>query len=301
MVFGNTGDRSATGVGFTRNPATGANEFFGEFLVERAGRGRRRRHPHAAADRRAREGDAAGLQGAAQDHQRASRRPTRTSRTSSSRSRTTSSTCCRPGTASAPATRRSSSRPTSSPRSCVTPREALLLVEPERAVAAAGAGVRSGRVEEAAGRRPRACRPRRARRRARWCSRRTTRSSGRSRARRCCSSARRRCPTTSTAWKSPQGVLTATGGMTSHAAVVGRQMGKPSVVGAGELADRREGQDVHRRRPDAQGRRLGLVRRPHRRGEDRPGRDQAERDPAGARRPDEAGGVGHLPALPASC
>jgi pyruvate,orthophosphate dikinase len=33
-----------------------------------------------------------------------------------------------------------------------------------------------------------------------------------------------------------QGVLTATGGMTSHAAVVGRQMGKPSVVGAGELA-----------------------------------------------------------------
>jgi pyruvate,orthophosphate dikinase len=32
-----------------------------------------------------------------------------------------------------------------------------------------------------------------------------------------------------------QGVLTATGGLTSHAAVVGRQMGKPSVVGAGEL------------------------------------------------------------------
>ncbi|HWF86674.1 MAG TPA: putative PEP-binding protein, partial [Vicinamibacterales bacterium] len=32
-----------------------------------------------------------------------------------------------------------------------------------------------------------------------------------------------------------QGILTATGGMTSHAAVVGRQMGKPSVVGAGEL------------------------------------------------------------------
>src|SRR5262249_5210947 len=32
-----------------------------------------------------------------------------------------------------------------------------------------------------------------------------------------------------------QGILTATGGMTSHAAVVGRQMGKPSVVGAGGL------------------------------------------------------------------
>ncbi|HDZ26801.1 MAG TPA: pyruvate, phosphate dikinase [Candidatus Aminicenantes bacterium] len=32
-----------------------------------------------------------------------------------------------------------------------------------------------------------------------------------------------------------QGVLTATGGMTSHAAVVGRQMGKPSVVGCAEI------------------------------------------------------------------
>ena len=30
-----------------------------------------------------------------------------------------------------------------------------------------------------------------------------------------------------------KGILTATGGMTSHAAVVGRQMGKPSVVGCG--------------------------------------------------------------------
>jgi pyruvate, orthophosphate dikinase len=37
MVFGNTGDRSATGVGFTRNPATGDNEFYGEFLVNAQG------------------------------------------------------------------------------------------------------------------------------------------------------------------------------------------------------------------------------------------------------------------------
>ncbi|MCL4812820.1 MAG: pyruvate, phosphate dikinase [Vicinamibacteraceae bacterium] len=37
MVFGNSGDRSATGVGFTRNPATGAKEFFGEFLVNAQG------------------------------------------------------------------------------------------------------------------------------------------------------------------------------------------------------------------------------------------------------------------------
>jgi pyruvate,orthophosphate dikinase len=37
MIFGNTGDRSATGVGFTRNPATGAKEFYGEFLVNAQG------------------------------------------------------------------------------------------------------------------------------------------------------------------------------------------------------------------------------------------------------------------------
>ncbi len=37
MVFGNMGDTSATGVGFTRNPATGAKEFYGEFLVNAQG------------------------------------------------------------------------------------------------------------------------------------------------------------------------------------------------------------------------------------------------------------------------
>ncbi|HVH29271.1 MAG TPA: pyruvate, phosphate dikinase [Vicinamibacterales bacterium] len=37
MVFGNTGERSATGVGFTRNPATGAHEFYGEFLINAQG------------------------------------------------------------------------------------------------------------------------------------------------------------------------------------------------------------------------------------------------------------------------
>ncbi|MEQ8246055.1 MAG: pyruvate, phosphate dikinase [Alphaproteobacteria bacterium] len=37
MVFGNMGDTSATGVAFTRNPSTGAREFFGEFLVNAQG------------------------------------------------------------------------------------------------------------------------------------------------------------------------------------------------------------------------------------------------------------------------
>ncbi len=37
MVFGNTGDASATGVGFTRDPATGEKVFYGEFLVNAQG------------------------------------------------------------------------------------------------------------------------------------------------------------------------------------------------------------------------------------------------------------------------
>lgn len=37
MVFGNMGDDSGTGVAFTRNPATGENKLFGEFLVNAQG------------------------------------------------------------------------------------------------------------------------------------------------------------------------------------------------------------------------------------------------------------------------
>jgi pyruvate,orthophosphate dikinase len=37
MVFGNMGDDCATGVAFTRNPSTGENLFFGEFLVNAQG------------------------------------------------------------------------------------------------------------------------------------------------------------------------------------------------------------------------------------------------------------------------
>jgi pyruvate, orthophosphate dikinase len=37
MVFGNMGDSSATGVAFTRNPATGENHFYGEWLTNAQG------------------------------------------------------------------------------------------------------------------------------------------------------------------------------------------------------------------------------------------------------------------------
>src|SRR2546426_2635941 len=37
MVFGNLGETSGTGVGFTRNPASGVKEFYGEFLMNAQG------------------------------------------------------------------------------------------------------------------------------------------------------------------------------------------------------------------------------------------------------------------------
>ena len=49
MVFGNTGEKSATGVAFTRNPATGKNTFYGEWLQNAQGEdvvaGTRTPHP----------------------------------------------------------------------------------------------------------------------------------------------------------------------------------------------------------------------------------------------------------------
>ena len=47
MVFGNLGDDSATGVGFTRDPATRRERLLRRIPDQRPGRRRRRRHPHA--------------------------------------------------------------------------------------------------------------------------------------------------------------------------------------------------------------------------------------------------------------
>src|SRR5208283_5409003 len=37
MVYGNTGEKSGSGVAFTRNPANGIKEFYGEFLINAQG------------------------------------------------------------------------------------------------------------------------------------------------------------------------------------------------------------------------------------------------------------------------
>ena len=37
MVFGNTGNNSGTGVAFTRDPNTGMDEFYGDYLINAQG------------------------------------------------------------------------------------------------------------------------------------------------------------------------------------------------------------------------------------------------------------------------
>ena len=99
MVFGNMGDDSATGVGFTRNPAHRRERHLRRVPGERAGRGRRRRHPHAEADR----GDGARrcrLSIASSSNcATGSRRTTARCRTSSSPSSAAGSIACRPAMA----------------------------------------------------------------------------------------------------------------------------------------------------------------------------------------------------------
>ena len=74
-----------------------------------------------------------------------------------------------------------------------------------------------------------------------------------------------------------KGILTATGGKASHAAVVARGWGKPCVVGCDAIADRREGRPDHHRRQHRQGRRLPDDQRHDRRRHDRQGADRRSR------------------------
>ena len=108
MVFGNLGDDSGTGVAFTRDPGTGAQGVYGDYLQNAQGEdvvaGIRNTVPLQDLER---------LDKASYDSSCRScgrwRTTTRTCATSSSRSSAASCGCCRPGSASAPRRRRSAS------------------------------------------------------------------------------------------------------------------------------------------------------------------------------------------------
>ena len=101
MVYGNTGDESGTGVAFTRNPASGENEFYGEFLVNAQGEDvvAGVRTPRQVIELK--DALAGRLRRAHGASARRSRASCATCRTSSSPSRRAASSCCRRATASA--------------------------------------------------------------------------------------------------------------------------------------------------------------------------------------------------------
>jgi pyruvate,orthophosphate dikinase len=233
MVFGNTGERSATGVGFTRNPATGAKEFFGEFLVNAQGEdvvaGIRTPQPIAELEKVMPQAykelrqittrlekhykDIQDFEFTIQDEKLYMLQTRNGKRTGYA--------------AVVIATDLVAER-------LITPREALLQVEPmalsqllapvfdpaewkKLPVATTGLpaspGAASGQVVFTADHA------------VEWAEQ----------GKKVLLVRKETVPDDIHGMEVAQGVLTATGGMTSHAAVVGRQMGKPSVVGAGEI------------------------------------------------------------------
>ena len=98
MVFGNMGNDSATGVGFTRNPATGENQLYGEYLTNAQGEdvvaGIRTPKPIAEMCHRD-----ARLHASSSNSATGSSSTTAKCRTSSSRSSAARCIACRPATA----------------------------------------------------------------------------------------------------------------------------------------------------------------------------------------------------------
>ena len=118
MVFGNRGDDAATGVAFTRDPATGEKLLYGEFLVNAQGEdvvaGIRTPQPISKIVRERQGGKKPSMEEAMpaayaelKAHRRAARSSiTATCRTWNSPCRKASSSCSRPAPANAPPRRR---------------------------------------------------------------------------------------------------------------------------------------------------------------------------------------------------
>lgn len=233
MVFGNTGDRSGTGVGFTRNPATGAKEFFGEFLINAQGEdvvaGIRTPQPIAELERvmpkaykQLREittrlernyKDIQDFEFTIQD-ETLYMLQTRSGKRTGYAAVVIATDFVK--------------------EKLVTPKEAILLVDPEALsqLLAPGFDPKEWKAHETVTKGLPAS-PGAACGKAVFSSETAVEWSNKGEP--VILVRRETVPDDIHGMWVSQGILTATGGMTSHAAVVGRQMGKPSIVGAGEL------------------------------------------------------------------
>ena len=233
MVFGNTGDRSGTGVGFTRNPATGAKEFFGEFLINAQGEdvvaGIRTPQPIAELERvmpkaykQLREittrlernyKDIQDFEFTIQD-EKLYMLQTRSGKRTGYAAVVIATDFVK--------------------EKLVTPKEAILLVDPEALsqLLAPGFDPKEWKAHDTVTKGLPAS-PGAACGKAVFSSETAVEWSNKGEP--VILVRRETVPDDIHGMWVSQGILTATGGMTSHAAVVGRQMGKPSIVGAGEL------------------------------------------------------------------
>ena len=233
MVFGNAGDRSGTGVGFTRNPATGAREFFGEFLINAQGEdvvaGIRTPQPIAQLEKVMPKAykqlrdittrlerhykDIQDFEFTIQD-EKLYMLQTRSGKRTGYAAVVIATDLVK--------------------EKLITPREAVLLVDPEALsqLLAPGFDPKEWKGLEAVTRGLPAS-PGAACGKAVFSSETAVEWSNRGEP--VILVRRETVPDDIHGMWVSQGILTATGGMTSHAAVVGRQMGKPSIVGAGEL------------------------------------------------------------------
>jgi pyruvate,orthophosphate dikinase len=253
MVFGNLGDDSATGVAFTRDPPP-ASPLLRRVAPQRAGRGRGRRHPHAAPA-----------------HEEATPRRATPSRSSCPR-------CTRELVAIAGAAREALPRhaghrvhrPAGEALHAPVPHRkahgrAMVRIAVEMAQRGAHLATRpcSGSTPEARRAPPPDARPEGRKEAARQGP---PRVPGRARARSSSTPTRPRLAAKGEAvilvrletspedihgMKAARGILTARGGMTSHAAVVARGMGKCCVAGCADIDVRYDGRD--RRRVPATG------------------------------------------------
>ncbi len=238
MVFGNMGDDSGTGVAFTRDPNTGEKVLFGEYLTNAQGEdvvAGIRTAPKIAQMQTDMPEVYAEFQRIGQQLERT----TATSRTSSSRSSAAACTCSRRGPRSGPRPPPCKIAADMVDEGTITKEEAIARIEPAHVDQLLRDHVRPARRSQSATKivnglnaSPGAAVGRAvfdADTAVEWVE---PRREGRS------SSASRRRPTTSTAWPSAQGIITARGGATSHAAVVARQIGKPCVAGSARPAGR---------------------------------------------------------------
>ena len=245
MVFGNMGETSATGVAFTRNPSTGENALYGEFLVNAQGEdvvaGIRTPQNITEAARKAAGSDKPSLEALMPDGVQPVRRHDATAREALPRH-------AGPGVhrrarqaldAADPqrqAHRASAALQGRGRDGQRGPHLARGRDHPRRAERARPAPAPDARPEgEARSRSRPACRLRRARRAARSCSPPTTPRLRRRPDARSILVRVETSPEDIHGMHAAEGILTTRGGMTSHAAVVARGMGKPCVSGAGSI------------------------------------------------------------------